>query len=201
MKDDVPIANEDFTWHEYWDVSPQGFSKDPDSRFYGDESPNDPPAIDVDVKMATDIEIEEDSELATRAAETIGMGKPDKYTSVAVVAFNDMSTWHIPLRPWAEDNAEMRMFAVDSFIFDVIQWRAVIEGEDPQKRLDRWLKQFESDEEDWAEDVGDTELTDEQREWFNNHADWVDYIDRKVESNADEVDLDVEDDYSWEDDW
>lgn len=201
MQESVHEADDESLWYEDLHVKPEGFSKNPDGRFYGENSPNDPPAIDVDVKMASDIVLEDNSEKAEEAAELIGFDKPSSYDEVAVVAFNDGSTWHLPIKDWSNDHASMRLMLVDEFIRDIIQWKAVINGEDPLERLSKWESNNNQDNYDWVEDVEDTEMSEEQRKWFNNNAEWVDHLDRVVESDNDSVDMDADDDYSWENDW
>ena len=44
-------------------------------------------------------------------------------------------------------------------------------------------------------------MPEDYRQWFNDNVDWVGHISREIESSSDSVDLDVDEDDSWTDDW
>jgi len=169
-------------------------------RFFGEGTPNDPPIIYVDEKLAADMEIIDDENVVQEVVEFWSLPQPDRYVSVLKVTFNDFSNWHIPLPPWEKDYAKTRVNTIDKYMPEIIRWHAIVEGEDPEPRLQDWESQLEPSEPEWYGDLEKTGISEETREKVNNQLSAVPYIDKKIESTTYDADIEVEDD-SWEDDW
>lgn len=195
------MTEDDYKWHEEYDIEPQGFSSEVDMDFFGDDSPHKPPVFDVDVKMAADIEITDDGELVDEVRQYWFPEGHQRYEYVAKIVFNDASVWYMPLASWEKDYERFRCSLVEDYIPDVIQWQAIVDGRDPSKALSRFRERYQTEDDDWVDDIEDAEMTEEQRQWFNRYANWVDHIDRTVESGDNEVNISTEDDTSWEEDW
>lgn len=186
-------------WYDSYDIEPKGFSSSVDSDYFDDDSPHKPPAIDVDVKMAADVHISDDPKLVKEVTEYWFGEHDDRYIEVAKVVFNDGSVWCLPLADWDKDYTNTRIHIVDEYIPDVVQWKAITEGRDPSEALENFRDQTSEDDEQWVEDVGNTDMTEEQRRWFNNTLDHVNHIDRKVETKDVDVKVTEDIDTSWTD--
>ena len=198
---DEQCAYECYNWHKEHTLSPKGYTSDVDERFFGPDTPNKPPAIDVEIKLATNIQITDDDGLVSSVAEFWIPEEPDRYTEVAKVAFNDLSVWHIPLPPWEKDHSNFRMMLVDEFIPDIVQWKALNQGQSPSERLESWKKWLESDDYTWEDEVSDTEMSDSDRQWFNENLDNIKHLDRQVDSSCDYSNIEIDDIDSWENGW
>lgn len=201
MTESKSTTEDEYNWYDEWDIEPQGFSSDVNMDFFDEQSPHKPPVFDVEVKMAADIKITDDGELVD---EVVGYWFPegnDRYEYVAKVVFNDASVWCLPLASWEKDYERTRCRLVEDYIPDVIQWKAIVDGRDPSQALSSFREEYESDDSSWVDDIEEAEMTEEQREWFNRHADWVNHIDRTVESSDNDVNISIEDDTGWEEDW
>lgn len=190
------------SWADLHNIEPQGFSTNIGEKFFGDDSPNKTPVVDVDVKLAADIIISDNPELVKEVAEYWFPEDTDRFKSVAKVVFNDGSVWHIPLPDWNKDYEGFRVDLVERFIPDVVQWKALVRGDDPSEALSRFREELNVEHDtSWEKELDDTEYTDEQRKWFNDNLDHVDYLQRTVESTSDSDNLDIGSDSNWEDDW
>jgi hypothetical protein len=201
MSKPEPITEDTYKWHDEWNLNPQGFSTNVDDRFFGNDSPNKPPVFDVDVKLAADVVISDDIELASEVAQYWFPEDSERFTQVAIIVFNDASVWHIPLAPSNKDYERTRQTIVDRYIPDVVQWKAILNGNDPAEALEQLKGEIESTEEKWVKELDQTDMSEEQRQWFNDNARWLDHIGRTVESSQDDVDLNVNGEEQWTDDW
>lgn len=171
-----------------------------DEKYYGEDTPNHPPIMPVSEKVAIGLEPIDDNEVVQEVAKWWDESRADEYVEVIRITFNDLSTWHIPLKPWDEDYARTREHIVRTYLPEVVKWKALVRGKDVQEVLEKWDKPWEESKPEWFEDVSDTGMSETTRKWINKNLSAVPHIDRKVESDGDEVELDVEDD-DWEDDW
>lgn len=169
-----------------------------DTRFYGEGTPNDFPIIAVSELLAARIEIIEDEDWAKEVAQFWHISETENITELVKVTFNDLRTWHWPLRPWDKDPTKTRQHIVEKYVPQVIRWEAILEGEDPDEAVSNWENRHEDDTVDFVEIMDETEMSDEDRKWFNKNADWMPLLKRKVEKNED-VDIDVAEDDSWMD--
>lgn len=199
MKSEGPDV-ERYNWVTDTDVVPHGYSVDVSDKYFGEDTPHEPPVVDVDLKLAADIEIISDEEFAKEVAEWWFPGETEKYIEVAAIIFNDGSIWYIPLASWDNDYEKTRMRIVDDYMSDVVQWKALVRGDNPREALEDWYDWKEPDKVEWLEDMDKTEMSEEQRKWFNENVDWLEHIDRTVESSSSDVELELEDD-DWTDDW
>jgi hypothetical protein len=172
-----------------------------DSRYYGENSPNKPPAFKVPNRIAVEIELVSDEDLVQQVAEFWFPSEPERYVEVACIIFNDMSVWYFPLPSWDEDYAGTRHHVVKEFVPEVIKARSDKAGMDGDWHKHLWEVRNGLARPDWLEDVDNAELSEANREWFNENADWIRKIRKNIESQLDEVDIEVENTYSWEDDW
>jgi hypothetical protein len=187
------------SWASKYEIEPQGYVDEVDERFFGENTPNEPPLLQVEVKLAADISISDNPRLVREVAEFWFPDEVQRYKKVAIIAFNDASVWHIPLASWEKDYENFRRIIVEEFIPDVVQWKAIVDNRSPSKALSKWNEWLESDDEGWEEDMEKTKFSKENREWFNENADWLGHILRQVDTKDRKVSLDVED--SWENDW
>lgn len=190
-----------YDWTSEWNIDPQGFSANATEPFCSDDTPHEPPLYNVELKLAADIEIINDIELVNEVANYWFPSEVDRYTQVAAVVFNDASVWYLPLASWEKDYEGTRTHIVEKFIPDIVQWRALIDGRSPSKALDKYRDWNSIDEKKWVEDVEDTDMPEEYRQWFNDNAEWVEHISREVKSSSNNVNLGVDEDDSWTDDW
>lgn len=189
-----------YTWDCNWHIDPDGYWDDVDERFFGDGTPNQPPLMEVPEKMAAELHIIDDEDVVQSAAELMFPNHSDEYTQVLRVVYNDLSTWHVPIKDWDDDSEMIMETIVQKYVPEVIKWEAIINGENPQDKLEEWDKPWEFDEPEWWSDMDHTGISEETRKWLNNSVPGVEYVDRKIESSKQEVDLEVEDD-DWTDDW
>lgn len=174
------------------------FWQDTDTRFYGEDTPNDFPIIAVNELLAARIEIVEDEEWAKEVAQFWNISESRNITELVRITFNDLRTWHWPLRPWDKDPTKTRQHIVEKYVPQVIRWEAILEGEDPKEAVSEWENRHEDNSVDFAEIMDETDMSDEDRKWFNKNADWMPLLKRKVEKN-DDVDINVAEDDSWMD--
>jgi len=166
-----------------------------DARFYGDGTPNDPPLINVPKKLATDMHYKDDPQLATDVASQLDFNTPSRYEAVITVEFNDYSTWNWPILVGNRElTTEVEHF-IDKYLPQIIKWDAIVEGKDPQKELKKWRDGDEVDY-SWAEDVANTEISEDTRKYFNDNASWLPHIDRELSGS-----IDIETEGDWKDDW
>lgn len=177
------------------------WSTDLSPKYFGAGTPNLPPGFHVDNRVAVDIHILDDPQLVEEVAEFMFPSETERYVEVAKVIFNDMSTWHLPLPPWDKDYTGFRDHIVREYIPDVIKAQVDLAGGDGDMAKHKWEVKRGNAEAMWESDVGDCEMSESTRNWFNENKDWVPKLDKKVESMSDEVSLDIEDSDSWEDDW
>jgi hypothetical protein len=190
------------TWIDEWDIEPYGYTTNIDERFFSEDSPHEKPLIDVDVKLAADIEIRDDSKLVQSVAEHWFPHDTERYVEVAEITFNDVSVWYLPLAPWDKDYENTRLSIVDDFVSDIVQWNAVVNNESPKVALEEWhnwLEQHENNE--WTELMSETEMDESQRKWFNENADWLPHIPKTVESKVEDIEFDGSNKMNWEDNW
>lgn len=184
-------------WYDSYDIEPKGFPSTVDRDFFGDDSPHKPPAIEVDVKMAADIHITDDQELVENVTEYWFGEYSERFIEVAKVVFNDGSVWCLPLADWDRDYTNTRIHIIEEYIPDVIQWKAITEDRDPSEALEEFRNLTSDGDYSWTEDVDNTEMTDEQRRWFNNNLEHIEHIDRKVKSKGIDVEITQDVDTSW----
>lgn len=190
------------SWTEKWDIEPHGFVNDVDERFFNEDAPHKPPLIDVELKLAADVQIRDDNELVQSVADYWFPHDSERHTEVAEIVFNDISVWYLPLAPWEKDYESTRIKIVDDFIPDIVQWKAITENENPKEALEEWKEWDKDDDEyEWVELMSETEMEGEIRKWFNEHADWLPYIAKKVKSQANDVEFDDSGDLDWRDSW
>jgi len=201
MSQSRPITEDGYKWYEQYDIEPQGFSSEVDMGFFDDDSPHKPPVLDVEVKMATDVIITDDEKLVDEVSQYWFSEGDNRHEYVAKIAFNDASIWYLPLASWDKDYERTRCRLVDRYIPDVIQWKAILDDRSPSDALTKFKQRYEEEDDDWVDDIEDAEMTEEQRQWFNRYANWVDHIDRTVESGDDDVSIETENETSWEEDW
>jgi hypothetical protein len=172
-----------------------------DSRFFGDDTPNTPPQKCVESKKAVNINIIEDGDIVERVNNFWTPNSAKEAVQVIEIVFNDGSDWKWPLRSWEEDCQRARLHFIEDYAPDVIRHKAKLNGEDPEEAFKQSIF-YESDEKiQWAKDLDDTELDEKTREWFNENADYLPELHRRVKSGDEDVELDVSNDSSWEDDW
>jgi len=174
------------------------FWHDTDTRFYGEGTPNDFPIIAVSELLAARMEIIEDKEWAHKIAQFWNIEDTENISELMKITFNDLRTWHWPLRPWDKDPTKTRQHLVEKYVPEVIRWEAIMEGEDPDEAVLEWENRYEDDSVDFIQLIEETDVSDEDRKWFNNNADWMPLLKRKVEKN-DDVDIDIAEDDSWMD--
>lgn len=198
--EDHLTTSEDTSWDLNWHIKEEGYWDSIGSRFFDEDSPNKPPLMEVPEKLAADLEISDDPELVEEVASYWFPGREDDYVEVVKITYNDFSVWYWPLRPWDEDYENMRDTIVKRYYPQVIKWRAIVRGDDPSKALREMDKPWEEDEPKWFSDVDKTGLSEETRKWLNKNKDWIQHIDREINSREEEIDLGVEDE-DWTDDW
>jgi len=191
-KSAVDVSTEDFDWH----LSLDGYWSNIDERFFGEDTPNEPPLMAVPEKLAADMTHIEDSEYAKEIAEQLDFNTPSRYGSVVRVTFNDFSTWHWPVLERDGYNSELEHFA-EEYIPQIIQWEAIVAGDNPQRALQEWAGEQEDPDYSWVDDISETSMDDDTRRYFNDNADWLEELSRNVDS----VDVDIDTDDNWEDDW
>lgn len=192
---------EDVTsWDCNWHIKLDGYWDNVSEKYFGDDTPNQPPLMAVPEKLAAELHIVDDPELVEEVGEFWAQGSPDEYVEVFKIVFNDLSTFHVPLRPWSKDYAMIRDSLVKQYLPEVVKWEAVLDGENPDEVLDNWLPPWEEEDPDWFEDVDKTGLSESTRKWLNEEKNWLPHIDKKIESNGN-VDLDLDEDDDWADDW
>lgn len=196
---DTHLSSDKTSKGDSWYIRPDKYIDSGDT-FFSDDSPNRRAAMRVPNRLAVDLKLIEDEDRVKSIAEWWDDSNPSQYNQVIKVVFNDFSTWHIPLRPWNKDYANIRGYVVERYLPEIIEFKAIINEEDPEQRVEEWIEQIEESEPKWFADVEDTEITEEQRKYFNKNADWLPHIDRTVGSSSEDVDLDL-DDESWTDDW
>lgn len=194
-------SDEVYDWTSKWDIEPHGFSADASEPFCSEDTPHKPPLYNVELKLAADIEIINDIGLVNEVAEHWFPSQVNRFTQAAAVVFNDASVWYLPLATWEKDYEGIRTHLVNSFIPDIVQWKAIVDGRDPSEALEQYRDWNSIDEKEWVDDVDDTDMPEDYRQWFNDNVDWVGHISREIESSSDNVDLDVDEDDSWTDDW
>jgi hypothetical protein len=190
------------SWTDKWDIEPYGYTTNIDDRFFDEDSPHKPPIIDVDVKLAADIQIREDKQLVKSVAEYWFPHDTERFIEVAEIVFNDISVWYLPLPPWDKDYENIRINIVDDFVSDVVQWKAIVDNRSPKVALEEWRDWLDKDDDyEWAQLISDTEMLESTRKWFNENADWLPHIHKTVESDIKNVELNDSDEMSWEDSW
>jgi len=172
-----------------------------DERYFTGGSPNDPPAYEVDKREPVDIEILEDESLVEQTAAFMFPGEVDRYTEVARITYNDMSTWHIPLPPWEKDCANFREHIVGTYVAQAIKAQAELDGRDGDEELRQWQIRRGNRDPDWFSDVAKTDMSEENRQWFNENMELVPDIPRTVQSVTSDPVSEVDVDSDWEDDW
>lgn len=184
-----------------WQFSAYGYYDDVDERFYGDGIPNQPPMMSVPEKLAADMEYIEDSKFAKEIAESIPYADYFNQDAVIKIVFNDLSTWHWPIKSIGNGGFNDVEHFVQTYIPEIIQWDAILHGDDPTKRLADWYDEGEQEGVNWSKLMEDVDMSEDKRKWFNNNADWLDKISKKVKKidSGDELELDEDDD--WIDDW
>jgi|APHM01.1.fsa_nt_gi hypothetical protein len=189
-------------WTEKWEIEPHGFDNEIDGRFFCEEAPHEPPLIDVEMKLASEIKIRDDIDLVESVATYWFPEMPDKYVEVAEIWFNDVSVWYLPLASWSEDCENMRIRIVDDFIPDVIQWKAIVENRSPKDALEQWREWDSNDNEyQWTSMMEQTEITDELRKRFNENADWLPYMAKTIESEVEIEQTEEPSKTDWEESW
>lgn len=155
------------TWGDDWHIYPGGYWEDVDEDFFGEGTPNSPPLINVDTKLAAEVHITEDQGVVEEAAEFMFPEEVERYTQAVQIIYNDLSTWLLPLPPWGEDLAGTRDWLVRDIVPEVIQWEAILDGRDPEKALSEW-EDGEGVETTWTDMIDETEMSDEDRKELNN---------------------------------
>jgi hypothetical protein len=183
--------------HINWHVSLNGYWDNIDERFYGEDTPNDPPIINVPEKLAADIEYINSPLKASIIAEKLDMDKCISYNSAVKIRFNDFSTWHWPMKSCDREFTYQLKGFIDRWFPDIIQWHAIVRGDDPKEALERWYDEIEPSTPDWIEEFEDTDMDEETRQYLNDNADWLPEISRTVEGKG----VDSSSDISIEEDW
>lgn len=190
-----------YSWDCNWHIHPEGYWDGVDERFFGEDTPNQPPLMNVSEKLAAEMEVIDDPDFVKEVGEWWSEREADSYNAVIRVIFNDLSTWHVPVKPWDKDYARTREHTVKRYVPEVIRWEAILNGEDPDKAIAEWDEPWGEHRPEWFDDFEHWEMEEQTRKWFNENADWLPHIDRTIESTEDEVELDVDDDEDWTDDW
>jgi len=191
-KTDVDASVDDITWK----IKSGGYFESVDDRFYGEDTPNKPPLMPVPDKLAADMDYIQDSGYAMEVATQLDFNTPSRYNSVVRILFNDFSTWNWPILDECDGISSELDHFVNKYIPQIIQWEAIVAGEDPNDAVDEWAKDTTLDE-TWMKDVGNTHLTEDQRKFFNDKVEWMEYISKDVESSE----VSVKADGDWTDDW
>lgn len=194
-------TDDGYSWNSNWHIYPEGYWQDVDPEYFGEGTPNQYPLMEVPERLAAEIEIISDDDVVEDVVEYWFPGKSEQYVEVARITFNDFSTWHLPLRSWDEDYTNTREELVKDYVPEVIRWEAIIEGRDPDEAIEEWDKPWEIEDPEWFSDVGDTGMSEETRKWLNDEIDGLSRVDRKVSSSSEDVELDIDDDDDWTDDW
>jgi hypothetical protein len=168
--------------------------------FFGEGTMNKPATKEVDEKQAIDINIIQDDAIVEQAAEVWTPEEKDKMVEAIQIVFNDGSTWHWPLRSWDNDPADMRGHYVERYAPEVIRWKAKQNGKDPDKAVRESRFYVETSEPEWVDRVKDTGLSEDARKWFNENAEYLPDLLKKVSSSGDDVELDT-DNTDWTEDW
>lgn len=192
-KESTNMSVDDLDWH----ISSDGYWDEHDSRFFGEDKPNDPPLMNVPEKLAADMDYIEDPQTVLDIAESLEMRSPDRYDAAIRVIFNDFSTWHWPILKGDRELTNEVMHFIDEYMPQIVQWRAIVAGEDPKQALDEWNDVVEEKDYSWMDEIDNTELSEDDRQYLNDNASWLEHISRKVDA----PDIDIEDDSDWADDW
>jgi hypothetical protein len=196
------VQGNNSTVHKNWHIRIDGFWENVDSRFYNDELPNQPPLLSVNERLAAEIKILDEDDIVSKVSEFFFPESPDRYTEVARVLFNDLSTWHIPLPPWDKDYEKQRVRIVDRYIPEIIKWSCIIYKKDYQTEIEKWEDEISDQEKyEWMDRINDTEFTEEDIKWLNENMKWVETQHKVVKSDNDNVELNIGKENSWEDDW
>lgn len=191
------VSADDVDWH----ISLDGYWDDVDERFYGEDTPNEPPLMNVPEKLAADMEHIGDEGYASEVADQLEMMVPSEYKSVIRITFNDFSTWNWPLKNTTDEFTDEVKHFIDRYFPEIIQWDAIVRGDDPEEELDNWLNQFDDPDYSWQQDVDNTEMDRKTRVWFNQNASWLPELRKKIKSEANDVDIEQESGDEWMDDW
>lgn len=184
-----------------WHISLDGYWSDIDPFYFGEHTPNQPPLMAVPEKLAADIDILQDETMIRALSEWLYSDDPGVYSEVIKITFNDFSTWHIPVQPWSEDHACVRMSTVEKYVPEIIKWEAIVHGKDPERVLESTELPWDDTEPEWFDDFEHRKMNENTRQWFNDNADWLPYIDETIKSDSEEVDMELDKDDDWTDDW
>lgn len=188
---------DDFDWH----LSIDGYWDSVDDRFFGSDSPNEPPLMNVPEKLAADVSYIDDSEYATEVATQLSMNSPQRYEAVMRITFNDFSVWNWPLIEGnREYNSQIEHF-IDKFMPQILKWEAIVRGDDPTKAVDKWIADDDDSDYSWVEDIDNTDISESLREYFNDEVDWMPHISRVIETSTTSDNDNSSFDDSWTDDW
>lgn len=199
--EEVNDDSTDHTWDCNWHLYPGGYWEEVDEKYYGDDSPNQPPLFNVPEKLAAEINVIDDEDIVSEVSEWWNPKRKDDFNEVIQIVFNDFSTWHMPVRPWDEDYSRTRVHIVERYLPDVVKWRAILRGDDPDEVLEQWTPPWEQQKPDWEDDIDNTGFSEDTRQWLNDYASWMPHIDKEVGSESKDVELDIDEDDDWTDDW
>lgn len=190
---------------EGWDGEieelPEGDIGGVSEKYYGEGTPNVPPRLDVPEVLAADIEITSDPSKVEEVADFWFPNETDRYSKVITVYFNDGRTWNWPLPPWDSDSERARKHFIETYVPQIIKWECIKKGEDYKPKLEEFKQNHKITEPDWESLIEETEMSEEDRKWFNNNADWIPHISRKA-SGDDMIDIEVDDRFGWmEEEW
>lgn len=191
------INHTDISWH----ISLDGYWDDVDERFYGENTPNEPPLMYVPEKLAANMDYKDDPHLATKVASQLDFNTPERYEAVVTVIFNDFSTWNWPILEGGRKLTSEVTHFIDEYMPQIVQWRAIVAGESPEEALEEWEGRTDNPDFSWMDDMMNTRLSEEDRKYLNDNADWLEHKSRVVGSTPDTSNIEIDSGDDWEDDW
>lgn len=192
--DNEQLGPRDINWH----ISLDGYWDDVDKRFYGEDTPNEPPLMNVPEKLAADMDYCDDSDLATEIASQLDFNTPERYEAVITVTFNDFSTWNWPILNGGRKLTSEVIHFIDKYMPQIVKWEAILAGDDPIQAVKEWKGENDPADFSWMDDISNTKLSEPDRKYLNENADWLEHKSRRVDATPD-IDVDSGDD--WADDW
>jgi hypothetical protein len=133
-------STDSFSWLSKHDINKSACSSYDKEPFVSDDTPHEPPLYNVDFKIASDIEIIDNDRLTNKVVEYWFPEERDRLNKVVAVFFNDASAWYLPVADWDKDYEGIRTHVVQKFVPEVVQWKAIVRGDNPAEALKRYEK-------------------------------------------------------------
>lgn len=201
VESETDESDDSYTFDCNWHISLDGYWDEVDPKYFGANTPNEPPLMAVPEKLAADMEIIQSDDIIQQLSNWIYNDDASIYTEVLKITFNDFSTWHIPLRPWDKDYARTRANSVKRYMPQIIEWNAIIQGNNPEQALEQFDPPWESNNPEWFDDFQHYEMDEETRKWYNENVDWLAHIDKTIKSDNENIDIDEGENDDWTKDW